>query len=37
MAAHIILPWTHRVVANLKTWALGVYRKRPSITTTGVA
>jgi hypothetical protein len=25
MAAHIILPWTHRVFANLKTWALGVY------------
>lgn len=25
MAAHIILPWVHRVFANLKTWALGVY------------
>jgi transposase-like protein len=25
MAAHIVLPWTHRVFANLKTWALGVY------------
>ena len=25
MAAHIILPWTHRVFSNLKTWALGVY------------
>jgi ISXO2-like transposase domain/Transposase zinc-ribbon domain len=25
MAAHIVLPWTHRVVANLKRWALGVY------------
>ena len=25
MAAHVILPWTHRVFANLKTWALGVY------------
>ena len=25
MAAHIILPWTHRVFANLKAWALGVY------------
>jgi ISXO2 transposase-like protein len=25
MAAHIILPWTHRVFANLKRWALGVY------------
>jgi hypothetical protein len=25
MAAHIVLPWVHRVVANLKVWALGVY------------
>lgn len=25
MAAHIALPWVHRVFANLKTWALGVY------------
>jgi transposase-like protein len=25
MAAHIVLPWTHRVFSNLKTWALGVY------------
>jgi hypothetical protein len=25
MAAHVILPRTHRVFANLKTWALGVY------------
>ena len=25
MAAHIVLPWAHRVFANLKTWALGVY------------
>src|SRR5512147_489407 len=25
MAAHIVLPWTHRVFANLKAWALGVY------------
>ena len=24
MAAHIVLPWVHRVFANLKTWALGV-------------
>jgi hypothetical protein len=23
--AHQVLPWIHRVVANLKTWALGVY------------
>jgi transposase-like protein len=26
MAEHIRLPWTHRVFANLKIWALGVYR-----------
>jgi transposase-like protein/DNA-directed RNA polymerase subunit RPC12/RpoP len=25
MAAHVILPWVHRVIANLKTWGLGVY------------
>ena len=25
MAAHFVLPWTHRVFANAKTWALGVY------------
>ena len=25
MAAHIVLPWVHRVFANLKTWGLGVY------------
>jgi predicted RNA-binding Zn-ribbon protein involved in translation (DUF1610 family)/transposase-like protein len=25
MAAHIILPWVHRIFSNLKTWALGVY------------
>lgn len=24
MAAHIVLPWIHRVFANFKTWALGV-------------
>ena len=32
MAAHIVLPWTHRVFANLKRWALGVYhglRRKP--------
>ena len=31
MAAHVVLPWVHRIFANLKTWALGVYhglRKR---------
>jgi len=25
MAAHVVLPWVHRVFANLKRWALGVY------------
>ena len=25
MAAHVVLAWTHRVFANLKRWALGVY------------
>ena len=25
MAAHTVLPWIHRVFANLKRWALGVY------------
>jgi transposase-like protein len=25
MAAHIVLPWAHRLFANLKCWALGVY------------
>jgi hypothetical protein len=25
MAAHIVLPWIHRVFAQLKRWALGVY------------
>jgi hypothetical protein len=25
MAAHIVLPWVHRVFSNMKTWALGVY------------
>jgi hypothetical protein len=25
MAAHVVPPWIHRVFANLKTWALGVY------------
>jgi len=25
MAAHLVLHWTHRVFANLKRWALGVY------------
>jgi len=25
MAAHVVLPWSHRVFSNLKRWALGVY------------
>lgn len=25
-AAPLVLPWTHRVFANLERWALGVYR-----------
>jgi len=25
MAAHIVLPWIHRVFANLKAWSVGVY------------
>jgi len=25
MAAHVVLPWVHRIFANLKRWALGVY------------
>jgi hypothetical protein len=25
MAAHIVLPWAHRVFSNLKRWALGVF------------
>ena len=25
IAAHIVLPWIHRVFANLKRWGLGVY------------
>ena len=33
MAAHLVLPWTHRVFSNLKTWALGVYHglRRPHL------
>ena len=35
MAAHVVLPWVHRVFANLKTWALGVYHglRRPHLQT----
>jgi hypothetical protein len=25
MAAHVVLPWVHRIFSNLKTWGLGVY------------
>ena len=25
IAAHIVLPWVHRIFSNLKVWALGVY------------
>ena len=25
MAAHVVLPWAHRIFANAKRWALGVY------------
>lgn len=33
MAAHLVLPWTHRVFSNLKAWALGVYHglRRPHL------
>ena len=33
MAAHIVLPWTHRIFSNLKVWALGVYHglRRPHL------
>lgn len=33
MAAHVVLPWVHRVFANLKRWALGVYHglRRPHL------
>jgi hypothetical protein len=25
MAAHVVLPWCHRIFSNVKVWALGVY------------
>jgi hypothetical protein len=25
MAAHVVLPWIHRVLSNFKRWALGTY------------
>src|SRR5271163_856749 len=30
MAAHVVMPWAHRVFSNLKVWALGVYHRRLS-------
>ena len=30
IAAHVVLPWIHRVFSNLKTWALGVYQRTDS-------
>jgi len=29
MAAHIVLPWIHRLFSNLKRWCLGVYHGLP--------
>jgi hypothetical protein len=37
VAAHIALPWIHRLFSNLKRWGLGVYhglRKTPTSSTT---
>jgi hypothetical protein len=35
MAAHIVLPWVHRIFSNLKVWTLGVYHGlRPSMKST---
>ncbi len=33
MAAHVVLPWVHRVFANVKRWGLGVYHglRRPHL------
>jgi len=33
IAAHVVLPWVHRIFANLKVWALGVYHglRRPHL------
>jgi hypothetical protein len=25
MAAHVVLPWVHRVFSNMKRWAIGVF------------
>ena len=27
IAAHIVLPWAHRLFSNLKRWGLGVYHR----------
>jgi len=38
MAAHIVLPWAHRLFSNLKRWGLGVYTdcggQPPALTST---
>jgi hypothetical protein len=36
MAAHIALPWIHRLFSNLKRWGLGVYHglRKPTSSTT---
>jgi hypothetical protein len=33
IAAHVVLPWVHRIFANLRAWALGVYHglRRPHL------
>ena len=33
IAAHVVLPWVHRIFSNLKIWALGVYHglRRPHL------
>jgi ISXO2-like transposase domain/Transposase zinc-ribbon domain len=33
IAAHVVLPWVHRIFSNLKVWALGVYHglRRPHL------
>ena len=35
MAAHIVLPWIHRLFSNLERWAMGVYHglRRPHLQT----
>jgi hypothetical protein len=33
IAAHVVLPWVHRIFSNLKVWALGIYHglRRPHL------